>query len=457
MKHLLILAFLFPQWILAIEPCRIEVVEKESGWPVPMVELRTSNHVSFYTDNAGVAAFDLPELLGKETWLHVGSHGYEVPADGFGFRGTRFIPEPGRTHRIEIKRLNVARRLGRMTGSGLFAESQKLGEQLDWKESGVLGSDSVNTAIYNNKLYWAWGDTNLAHYPLGIFHTSSATTSLKPLQSFEPPLRLHYQYFRDDNKRPRSVAKLPGEGPTWLSGYVALPDKDGRIHLVATYSKIKPPLDTYETGLCRWNDETSNFEAHRVLWNRRDTDEDKPPVPHGHPVFWTDESGKRWLMFGNPLPTLQMPATYEAWQEPKTWTVLSPQDSLPSAEDNKPIKLHSGSIAWNSWRKKWVTVFMQHFGRPSAFGELWYAEADLPTGPWGTAVKVLTHDNYSFYNPRLHPELTDGQSPILLFEGTYTRLFANKPAATPRYEYNQMLYRLDLDDPRLAPAQKQEG
>ena len=80
--------------------------------------------------------------------------------------------------------------------------------------------------------------------------------------------------------------------------------------------------------------------------------------------------------------------------------------------------------------------------------------ADSPTGPWGATVKILTHDNYTFYNPRLHPEFTPGESPILIFEGTYTRQFADRPPPTPRYEYNQMLYRLDLDDTKLAPARK---
>ena len=92
--------------------------------------------------------------------------------------------------------------------------------------------------------------------------------------------------------------------------------------------------------------------------------------------------------------------------------------------------------------------------QPSAFGEVWYAEADSPYGPWGPAVKVLSHENYTFYNPRLHPEFTPADSPILLFEGTYTQTFANRPEPTPRYDYNQILYRLDLDDPKLAPAQE---
>jgi hypothetical protein len=31
--------------------------------------------------------------------------------------------------------------------------------------------------------------------------------------------------------------------------------------------------------------------------------------------------------------------------------------------------------------------------------------------------------------------------------------FADHPAPTPRYDYNQILYRLDLDNPGLQPAQ----
>ena len=95
---------------------------------------------------------------------------------------------------------------------------------------------------------------------------------------------------------------------------------------------------------------------------------------------------------------------------------------------------------------------MENGGKPSRLGELWYAEADAPTGPWGRAVKILTHDNYTFYNPRLHPEFTAADSPVLIFEGTYTAEFADRPVPTARYNYNQILYRLDLDDAALVPA-----
>jgi hypothetical protein len=436
----------------SIEPCRIEVVEQGTGWPVPLVELRTTNQVRFVTDNAGVIAFDLPELMGRETWFDVVGHGYEAPKDGFGFRGFRLTPEPGKTLKVEVRRTIVAKRLGRSTGVGLFAESQKLGKELDWKDSGVVGCDSVQNAVHRGKLFWAWGDSSLASYPLGIFDMTSATTPVQPLGSFQPPLKLKLEYFTDDKGAPRGVAKMPGAGPTWVSGYVSLPDKTGAARLCGSFIKVRNHLEAYEAGLCVWNDEHSRFDLLRLLWKKSDDAPKAPAFPDGHPVFWKDGEGKEWVLFGNPLPTLRFPATFEAWQDPSTWEPLKPQESLKSAADGKPVTPHSGSIAWNGFRKRWVTVFMEKFGKPSAFGELWYAEAGSPAGPWGPAVKVLTHENYTFYNPRLHPEFTAADSPVLIFEGSYTREFADKPHPTPKYDYTQILYRLDLDDPALKPA-----
>ena len=435
-------------------PCRIEVVEEGSGWPVPLVELRTTHDVRLVSDNAGLIAFDLPELMGRETWFHVIGHGYDVPRDGFGMRGVRLTPRPGKTLRVQVHRSNIARRLGRLTGGGLFAESQKLGGDLDWRDSPILGSDSIQNAVHGGRLFWLWGDTNVPGYPLGVFDCSAATTALRPLASFEPPLHLKLEYFTDGEGRPRGVAKMPGSGPTWVAGMAALPDGRGVSRLVGSYMKVKPPLELYERGLCVWNDATSSFDLHRVLWKKSDSAPRPPPIPDGHAALWKDPSGRERVLFGNPLPMLACPATFEAWQDPSTWEPLEPQESLVSAADGARVKPHSGSIAWSAHRHRWVTVFLQAGGKPSMLGEIWYAEADAPSGPWGPAVKVLTHENYTFYNPRIHSELTPEDSSTLLFEGTYTQQFADRPPPTPRYEYNQVLYRLDLDDPALAPARR---
>src|SRR5262249_27354337 len=154
--------------------------------------------------------------------------------------------------------------------------------------------------VHNGRMFWAWGDTDFARYPLGIFDMSSATTAIQPLARFQPPLRLKFDYFIDEAGWPRGVAKMPGEGPTWLSGYVSLPDKSGMERLVATYMKIKSPLEGYESGLCVWNDKTANFEHLRTVWTKSASTPKRPPMPQGHPVIIDGDDGKKWVLFGDP-------------------------------------------------------------------------------------------------------------------------------------------------------------
>jgi hypothetical protein len=435
----------------AAESCRLEIVDKENGWPVPLVELRTTHEARYVSDNAGLIALEDADLLDREVWFHVKGHGYEVKKDGFGFHGVRVTPKAGGKLRIEVERKNVAKRLGRLTGAGMFAESGKLGIKAPLPETGVFGCDSVLMTKHGSKLFWLWGDTSMPNYPLGVFDSTAALTDLQPLKKFEPPIAMPYKHFRDDKGKPRGVAKMPGDGPTWLGGMASVPDKEGTLQLVALYSKIKGHLDEYEVGLCRWEEKEQSFQKVQAMW--KDGDGKKPSLLlRGHPFAWSDPAGKKWLLFGDPFPEARCEATYESWSDPKTWEKIEAPAAPRSAEDGSEVKPHRGSVVWSPFRKRWIAIFTQTFGKPSLFGEIWYAEADSPMGPWGEAVKVLTHDNYTFYNPKIHPELTPEGASFIVFEGTYTAEFADKPLPTPRYNYNQILYRLDLDDPKLAGA-----
>ena len=68
------------------------------------------------------------------------------------------------------------------------------------------------------------------------------------------------------------------------------------------------------------------------------------------------------------------------------------------------VVLHSGTVRWNEYRRRWVLLAGQ-VGGTSHLGEVWYAEADHPTGPFRRAVKVATHDTQSFYNVCHHATL----------------------------------------------------
>ena len=434
----------------AAEPFCFEIVDRENGWPVPLVELRTTHEATFCSDNFGLVAISAPELFDREVYFHVQSHGYEVKPDGFGYRGVRVRPTAGGRRRLEVDRSMVAKRLGRLTGAGRYAEAMALGQAAPLSETGVFGCDSVQLVRHRGRLLWFWGDTTLPHYPLGIFHMTGASTPLRPLDRFEPPVAVDFQYFRDAEQSVRAVATFPGPGPTWLGGLFSLPAADGTDRLVASYAKIRNFLEEYESGLCVWDDGKEAFAVEKVMWRAGETP--KPSMPLGHPFLWKDDGGREWLLYGDPFPVLRMPATFSAWQTPATWERFPAAAAPQAADGSGPVEPHRGSVVWNPHRQRWITVFTQMNGKPSTVGELWYAESASPLGPWGPAVKVVTHQNYTFYNPRIHAELVPDGANFIVFEGTYTAEFADRPRPTPRYNYNQILYRLDLDDPALKPT-----
>jgi len=122
---------------------------------------------------------------------------------------------------------------------------------------------------------------------------------------------------------------------------------------------------------------------------------------------------------------------------------------LRDRDTGTPILVNAGSVYWNAYRRRYVMIAEQLFGS-SVLGEIWYAEADTPVGPWGYAVKIVTHEKYSFYNPKQHPMFDKHGGRVIFFEGTYSTFLSGAPFPTPRYNYNQIMYRLDLSDPRVA-------
>lgn len=431
--------------VCAAEPYRVTVTDPANGWPVPLVELRSVDGQRFITDNAGVAAMDSPDLMNRETWFHVAGHGYEMPKDGFGYRGLRLTPTWGGSKTIDIQRIAIAERVGRVTGSGLFAESQKCGREQEWSDGPIVGCDSVQTVVVGDRRLWIWGDTSLPGYPLGLFQALGAVSKPQPFDSLRPPFRPSFDYVQDDRK-PRNVAVMPGHGPTWISALTKLPDANGLTRIVASYVKVEHHLDVHTVGLAIWDETARRFQPHRTIWSKSDG-RAKPIFPDGHASEWTDDKGRAWRLFGNPFPQLKCPATVAEWEDPKSWERIETPPSLTGPKGEK-VTPHTGSIAYLPRRKEWIAIFNRKFGS-SPFGEVWCAWAPSPWGPWQRATMILAHDNYTFYNPRVYGDLGPGDDPHVFFEGTYSAEFASQPAKTPRYDYNQVLYRLNLDHPGL--------
>ena len=465
-----------------------------------MVELKTVNQIRYVTDSNGIVAFDEPGLFNRKVFFTIKSHGYEVDKDGFGYRGKALEVTEGGSADIVIRRLNIARRLYRVTGEGIYRDSVLTGDAVPIKEpllnGKVFGQDSVVNAVYQGKIHWFWGDTNRPDYPLGNFHVPGATSDLPRQGGLEPEVGVNLTYLLDDKGFARPTAPMPGEGPTWISGLVVLEDRLAHQRMFAVYAKIRKMLEVYERGLAEFNPQTQRFEK---IAQFPEASAYVGEFPDGHPFLYQDQ-GVEYIYYATPYPLVRVPADAEhlkkvgsceaytclqpgtrlsqqkfdhgadgvlryGWktntqllrQDQQTKLIVSrrikPEEALLNLRDidsGKVVVAHGGSVYWNAHRQRWVMISVESFGSTSMLGEVWYAEADTPLGPWVYARKIVTHNKYSFYNPKQHPMFDKEGGRIIFFEGTYTTTFSGNPDPTPRYDYNQVMYQLDLSDPRLA-------
>ncbi len=510
----------------------IQVVDRQTGRGVPLVELRTTNSIRLFTDSNGIVAFLEPGLMDREVFFFVESHGYEVPKDGFGYRGVRLRTAPGKEAVVQIDRLNIAERLYRVTGQGIYRDSILTGRPVALQNpvlnGQVMGQDSVDTCTYHDRLFWLWGDTGKPSYPLGHFAMAGAVSDLplsrdeapgtrndrivergtvarlvtsdvgrpakrasQPLDDpaalphppgLDPAVGVNLEYFVDKDGFSRPLCRLKEPGLVWLDGLLTVKDNEGRERMVAKFARLKDLGHCLERGIVVFNDATQSFE----------------------PVLRTDPNGREYCYFALPFPLtvrLRVEAKWDHVIDPNRYEVLTAlksdrstgilpvvpdswagrpcyewvrfgtlvgKDSTARAqviaslqrekkdthfydvESGKAITPHGGSVYYNSHRRKWISIFLQVGGESSYLGEVWYAEADTPVGPWAYARKVVTHKKYSFYNPKQHPYFDQDGGRTIYFEGTYSWTFSgSEERATPRYDYNQIMYRLNLDDPRL--------
>ena len=484
------------QVILGAEYFQIRVVDAETERGVPLVELQTVNQIKYVTDSNGIAAINEPGLMNQEVYFHVRSHGYEFPQDGFGYAGKKLKVTPGGKVVLKLRRINLAERLYRVTGAGIYRDSLLTGEPVPLKKpvlnAQVLGSDSVQNTVFRGRVYWFWGDTNRLGYPLGNFHVPGAVSDLPGKGGLSIERGVDLYYFLDDSGFAKKTCEMPGEGPTWIDGLITLKDESGKERLFAKYVKVKGPLTVYERGLVEFNADQNRFEKQTTF------DFAAPLYPEGHPVTHR-MGGREFILFGLEAPLIRVPATPESLarlSDYETYTYLKPgNDSskwsvdrdaqgklkygwrkmvpplsyeleqklkkqkllgtdegffdLRDLQTKQRIQIHNSSVAWNDYRGKWTMIALQKFGT-SVLGEIWYSEAESPLGPWKWARKIVTHDRYSFYNPKQHPMFARDKGRLIYFEGTYTTLFSGNKEKTPRYDYNQIMYQLNLSDPRLA-------
>ncbi len=484
----------------SVAPFAIRVVDAKTNRGVPLVELKTTPDQKYLTDSNGYVAIDDPTLMWQKSFFHVSSHGYEYPKDGFGYHGLALQVEPGGEAVIKIKRINIAERLYRITGAGLYRDSIKLGMNAPIEKpllnASVTGQDSVQSVVNGDRIYWFWGDTDRLQYPLGQFNTSGAVSLLPQAGGLHPARGINLKYFTNTSGFSRPMFKRENGILIWVHGAFSVNGKNGKPKILTHYSRRKSLQRQLSHGLAVLNTDTNLFEP-IVRY-----DEDEKLYPRGH-SFRLKEKGTDYICFAEPYALLRVPATWEAVIDSSRYEAFTPLKAGSSNADpsnldrtddgmlnyawkkntapvdmrqhqqwirrkvikanesrlrtvdaatGKPVLLHRGSIHWNKFRRRWIMIANETGGTPSFLGEVWYAEARRPQGPFAKAVKIVTHDRYSFYNVSHHDFLDQQAGRFIYFEGTYTNSFSRNVIKTPWYDYNQIMYGLDLEDPRLKPA-----
>lgn len=465
----------------------LRVVDQRTKRGVPLVTLATDRD-SFVTDSQGFVAFCDRTRLGTSVTFAVSSHGYSFDAGAVELTATA-----GQSQIIEITRENVAERMYRLTGQGIYRESALLGLTSPLAEplltAHVMGQDSGAAVIFGGQLFWTWGTTARVDYPLGTFGVSGATSDLPAQQGLDPRVGVDLTYSVDSHDETVNMTQniAPKGSATWLSVPVVLPDATGAEQLLAVFAKPNGDLSVNRQGVARFDPVENQF---------LETGVDYPlsgfVVPAGEPVI-VNEGADSYVYYGS---SVRVPAHADSFTDLAQYQVFSAfaeggGTSLDRASDGSlaydfkrgalassasalselevsPAQALDGhltdatsgtgfqatggvALSYSERRHRFIRLVEQLSGTTSFLGELWYLEGDTPMGPWVYARKIVTHDNYSFTSPWLHPALAQDSGRYLFFEGNYTSTLAGDSVVnTPRYNGNQLMYRLDLEDDRLA-------
>jgi hypothetical protein len=476
----------------------IQIVDSLTGRGVPLVELTPQGGAMLVSDSNGIVAFNDPGLMGQNVLMEFRSYGYSNA-------GQMLQPIAGGNAQIAIERLNRAERLYRVTGTGIYRDSVLVGANVPLAQpllnANVRGQDSVQTAIYKGQIYWFWGDTLYESGGLGNFRTAGARSQLPGQGGLDASQGVNLDYFVNANGWAKQMMPVAEPGAMWIDGVFTVNDVDGQERLMARNAHYLDLATNVEQGLALFNDSTQTFQRFQTYAL------DAPITPQGH-AFRRTVDDQEYIYFSLTYPNVRVKANWHDVTHISNWEAFTPlrantrydsanppldldahgnvifgwkknadplsyemledlvqqghmeREELPfRLEDyatGEAIRLHRSSVHWNEFRQSWVMIGVESWG-DSFLGEVWFSEAPNPEGPWTDAVKVATHDrgstgDYTFYNPTSHPFFDQAGGRFIYFEGTYSKTFSGNSNPTPLYDYNQLMYRLDLASiPDLIP------
>ncbi len=471
-------------------PFVLRFIDSATQRPVPLVEVELFNALRMCSDNLGNIAILEPDLTDKKVRLLIRGHGYRYPRlDIFRERSLHIEIKPGEAAEIELERTTAAERLYRITGSGRLRDSLLAGLATATGElpGNIIGLDSAIPVFWKNRLYSFYGDT-LAADRLNLSGSGGEITL--NMQDV-PESSLPVNFFCDSDGFASRMIELPEPGFVWIETVIPVVSGNREI-LVARYVRHKTLEEAVETGFALFNPVRRKFSLIKRFRSARQH-------KSAHAVMVNTDGNQAfciqpWEKTGNNLKEFINPDTYKYYTclqkiEPDSAahaveiaghrvTVKRDADGRPEfswvrggvpftpanqrllqaagliKSDERWLELteigtgrkitdFSGSISWNHFRQRWIMIAQ------GLVGEIWYSEADTFTGPWVYGRRIVEHDGYNFYNPVQHSWFDAENGRTIYFEGTYTSFFTRDGYKTPRADYNQVMYRLDLQHPSL--------
>lgn len=486
----------------------LEVVDSVTGRGVPLVQAEVGGQ-KYFTDSNGIIAIDDPAVLNQSLLFDFASYGYTSRSD-------TLSATTGTLNQVSVVRNNRAERLYRATGPNIYQHSVDVGLAAPISEplsnGNVLGQDSVQAVVSRGQIHWFWGDS-LYEDGGGLggnYWTSAATSQLPSQGGLGPSIGIDYSYYEDAQglTKPAFPQYQSTGKPVWVDGVFTVEDNTGTEQLFAHYVNVEslfPVFVLLEQGLAVFDHDTGTFtKSHDYgVAPQQEWGTGPPIVPAGH-SFRHSTGGEDYIYFGENYPNIRVRDNWDAVNDISQWEAFTPLKEnfrydaanppldldtsgkpiygwkkntdplgteifeemvanghlsrveapvgLIDFETGQNVRLHRSSVNWNEFRQKWVMIGNQSPGNGSFLGEVWYAEAPTPEGPWKNAIKIATHSDptgelggsYSFYNPTQLPFFDEDDGRFIHFHGTYSTNFFDSAPATPNYEYNQVAYRLDL-------------
>jgi len=437
----------------------IHVVDEADGRGIPMAIVRMSNGVEHLTDSAGWIRIDEPGLMHSRVRLEIHSPGYRMPARGKDSAAVELQFSTTGDVVVPLVRVDIAQRMYRVTGTGIYRDSELLNREVPLPignhAAGLVSAWGVQRASIGKKVVWCWRQSLLSHGGMTSVSVAGAWSDFPEHGGLDPTQGIHFAYLPAGTEQVHSLLTAEDPGAIWIEGLTSVPDETGKLNLVAHYIRQGAEGERAEHGIAIWTDE-KRFERIVVLG-----DEYEWQFPAGQCVTRQPFCHVRCPAR---LDAVRNPGAFEAlswdttshkytWQqsrppmsqrEESTWiaegSISQPRTQVRDHNSQKPVPVQESSIEWNPHHRCYVMI------ASSVDGDVWFCESRHLEGPWENAIRIISAEPGRCSSPVQHPFMNQDGGRIIWFE---TALL---DSGLPRYDRNELMHRLDLDDPRLKPA-----